>query len=79
LPAVLIWFEHNATHSGWVSGAHRNKKRRLCAARAGQAVPDPGARCCDDCNSRVVLPMRLERLRERDKTQREGNNGGALQ
>ena len=42
-------------------------------------VDDPGARCCDDCNSRIVLPMRLERLRERDKTQREGSNGGALQ
>jgi DNA-directed RNA polymerase subunit RPC12/RpoP len=42
-------------------------------------VNDPGARCCDDCNSRVVLPMRLERLRERDKAKREGSNGGALQ
>jgi DNA-directed RNA polymerase subunit RPC12/RpoP len=42
-------------------------------------INDPGARCCDDCNSRVVLPMRLERLQERDKTQRERSNGGALQ
>jgi hypothetical protein len=42
-------------------------------------IIDPGARCCDDCNSRVVLPMRLERLQERDKTQRERSNGGALQ
>jgi hypothetical protein len=42
-------------------------------------INDPDARCCDDYNSRVVLPMRLERLQERDKTQRERSNGGALQ
>ena len=31
----------------------------------------PSARCCDDCNSRVVLPMRLERVRESDKAKRD--------
>jgi len=53
--------------------------KRSPATATHTPVVNDRARCCDDCNSRVVLPMRLERLRERDNTKREGSNGGALQ
>ena len=35
---------------------------------------DEGARCCDECNAKHILPVRLAMLLKRDKEERDDYN-----